>query len=139
MIMTTEKEISDTLKDLHVDWEATPQSVMGPASVVITSQEDFEAYKQRDRDLIGYGYFYVDVRNMTADLALMYSTRPGRWETMIIPPRDSPLLEEDLIRSIEEAGGTLGWSGHYPLDPLSLAKVRASYLGDGDTNYFVES
>ena len=135
--MTTEKEISDTLKDLHVDWEATPQSVLGSPNV-ITTQEDFERVQQEIHDTVGTGYFYIDVRNMTADLALFYSTRPGRWETMIIPPRYSPLLEEDLIRSINEAGGALNWSGHYPLDPLSLARVRASYLGDGDTSYFVE-
>jgi hypothetical protein len=58
---------------------------------------------------------------------------------MIIPPRYSPLIEEDLLRSIDEAGGGLNWSGHYPLDPLSLAKVRASYLGDGDISFFRES
>ena len=136
--MTTEKEISDTLKDLHVDWEATPQSVLGSPNV-ITTQEDFERVQQEIHDTVGTGYFYIDVRNMTADLALFYSTRPGRWETMIIPPRYSPLVEEDLIRSINEAGGALNWSGHYPLDPLSLARVCASYLGDGDTSYFVES
>ena len=135
--MTTEKEISDTLKDLHVDWEATPQSVLGSPSL-ITTQEDLERVQREIHDTVGTGYFYIDVRNMTADLALMYSTRRGRWETMLIPPRYSPLLEEDLIRSIEEVGGALNWSGHYPLDPLSLAKVRASYLGDGDTSYFVE-
>src|SRR5215216_1621681 len=135
--MATEKEISDTLKDLHVDWEATPQSVLGSPSV-ITTQEDFERVQQEIREDVGRAYFYIAVRNMTADLALFYSTRPGRWETMIIPPRYSPLLEEDLIRSINEAGGALNWSGHYPLDPLSLARVRASYLGDGDTSYFVE-
>jgi hypothetical protein len=129
--MTTEKEISDTLKDLHVDWEATPQSVLGSPSL-ITTQEDLERVQREIHDTVGTGYFYIDVRNMTADLALFYSTRPGRWETMIIPPRYSPLLEEDLIRSIQEAGGALSWSGNYPLDPLSLAKVRASYLGDGE-------
>jgi hypothetical protein len=135
--MSTEKEITDTLKDLHVDWEATPQSVLGSPNV-ITTQEDFERVQQEIHEDVGRAYFYIDVRNMTADLALMYSTRTGHWETMIIPPRYSPLLEEDLIRSINEAGGALNWSGHYPLDPLSLARVRASYLGDGDTSYFVE-
>jgi len=89
--MATEKEISDTLKDLHVDWEATPQSVLGSPSV-ITTQEDFERVQQEIREDVGRAYFYIAVRNMTADLALMYSTRPGRWETMIIPPRYSPLL-----------------------------------------------
>ena len=137
--MATEKEISDTLKDLRIDWEATPQSVLGSPSLIPT-QEDLERDQRKIQgEDVGRAYFYIAVRNMTADLALFYSTRPGRWETMIIPPRYSPLLEEDLIRSIEEAGGALNWSGHYPLDELSLARVRASYLGDGDTSYFLES
>src|SRR5215216_903757 len=138
MIMTTEAEITNILKDLRIDWEATPQSVLGSPSL-ITTQEDLERVQREINEDVGRAYFYVVVRNMTADLALFYSTHPGRWETMIIPPRYSPLLEEDLLRSIEEAGGALNWAGHYPLDPLSLAKVRASYLGDGDTSYFVDS
>jgi hypothetical protein len=31
--MSTEKEITDTLKDLHVDWEATPHQVIRPGSL----------------------------------------------------------------------------------------------------------
>lgn len=124
-----EQEIIDILAETEIDWGATPQSVMSPASGVITSQQDLEAYQQRDRDLVGYGYFYVDVRNMSADLALMHSTRPGYWETEIIPQKLSPLLPEDLARAVEETGGATSWSGHYPLNELCLWKIRASYLG----------
>ena len=79
--MTTVQEIVALIENTRIDWSATPQSVMSPASGVITSQEDLEAYQRRDHDLVGYGYFYIDVRNMGADLALMHSTRPGYWET----------------------------------------------------------
>jgi len=82
-------------------------------------------------EAVGTGYFYIDVRNMTADLALFYSPRPGVWETLIIPPCYSPLLPEDLERAVEEAGGAMNWSGHYPLDVWCLEKVRLSYLGHG--------
>ena len=129
--MTTVQEIVALIENTRVDWSATPQSVMSPVSGVITSQKDLEAYQRRDHDLVGYGYFYIDVRNMGADLALMHSTRPGYWETEIIPKCYSPLLPEDLERAVEKAGGAMNWSGHYPLDAWSLEKVRLSYLGQG--------
>ena len=113
---------------MRIDWNATPQSVLGPQSV-ITTQKDLERTQQQLHDDVGRAYFYIDCRNMSADLALMYSPRPGMWETLIIPQRCSPLLEEDLFRSVEEAGGAMNWSGHYLLDELSLEKVRSSYLG----------
>ena len=138
MIITTEAEITDTLKGVRIDWEATPQSGLGPPSVIFT-QEDFERTHRHLYEDVGRGYWFIHVMDVAADLALLYCSRPGFWETLIIPTELSPLLEEDLIRSIEEAGGALNRSGHYPLDPLSLTKVRASYLGDGDTSYFVES
>jgi hypothetical protein len=126
-----EQGLVDMLKETRIDWSATPQSVMGPASGVFASQEDLEAYQQRDRDLVGYGYFYANVQNMGVDLVLMHSTRPGYWETEIIPRELSPLLEEDLVRSVEAGGGAINWSGHYPLDPLCIWKLQESYLGVG--------
>jgi hypothetical protein len=129
--MNEKQELIEMLAETRIDWDATRQGVMSPASGIITGQADLEAYQQRDRDLVGYGYFYIDVRNMQADLALMHSTHPGYWETEIIPRRLSPLLEKDLIRSIEAAGGAVNWSGHYPLDPVCIWKLQASYLGNG--------
>jgi hypothetical protein len=127
--MHTEQEIIGILEETRIDWSATPQSVMGPPATIIRTQEDLERLQQRDRDLVGYGYFFVNVYNMGADLALMRCARPGYWVPEIIPRRFSPLLPEDLERAVEEAGGAMNWSGHYPLDEWSLEKVRASYLG----------
>src|SRR5215203_4804579 len=121
-MVSTEQEIIDVLEETRIDWKATPQSVMGPANSEIRTQEDFERLQQRDRDMVGYGYFYVDVRNMSADLALMRCPRPGYWEAEIIPQRFSPLLPEDLERAVEEAGGAMNWSGHYPLNSTCLMK-----------------
>ena len=128
--MIDEQAVVELVANTRIDWSATPQNVMGSSSGGITSHEDLEAYQKRDRDLVGYGYFYVDVRNMQADLALMHCTKPGCWETEIIPERYSPLLPEDLERSVEAPGGAMNWSGHYPLDELSIEKLRASYFGD---------
>jgi hypothetical protein len=44
---------------------------------------------------------------MWANPALTHSTAPGHWEAEIISRRLSPLLEEDLERAVEEAGGAL--------------------------------
>lgn len=126
-----EQELVDLLAGTRIDWEATPQSVMGPQhEQVITSQEDIDQMQQRDREMVGYGYFYVDCRNMDANLALMHCTKPGFWVGEQIPQELSPLLPEDLRRSIEEAGGAINWSGHYPLDAFSLEKLQLSYLGN---------
>jgi hypothetical protein len=127
---TEEEMIIDILEETRIDWSATPQSVMGPPDVVLHTREDWERLQQREYDLVGYGYFFVNVSNMSAALALMRCTSPGYWETEIIPQRYSPLLPEDLERAVDEAGGAMNWSGHYPLDGWSLDKVRASYLGD---------
>jgi hypothetical protein len=129
--MNEKQELIEMLAETRIDWDATRQGVMSPASGILAAPADLEAYQQRDRDLVGRGYFYIDVRNMGADLALMHSTRPGYWETEIIPRRLSPLLEKDLLRSIEAAGGAVNWSGHYPLDPVCIWKLQESYLGNG--------
>jgi hypothetical protein len=127
--MTTEQEIIGVVRETRIDWDATPQGVMGPPNSEIRTQEDFERLQQRDRDMVGYGYFFVNVSNMSADLALMHCTRVGYWETEIIPQRFSPLLGDDLERAVQEAGGAMNWSGHYPLNSTCLMKLQASYLG----------
>ena len=127
--MTTEQEIIDTLAGLRIDWSATPQSFLELWHQEICTQEDFERSQRQLYEDVGRAYWFIHVQNMEARLALFYSRRPGYWETMLIPQRYSPLLPEDLERSVEGAGGALNWSGHYPLDGWSLEKVRLSYLG----------
>jgi hypothetical protein len=127
--MTTEKEIADTVGSTRILWDETPESFLGPWQQEMRTQEDFERHLRTLNEAVGTGYFYVDVRDMGAELALFHSTHPGYWETLIIPERYSPLLEEDLVRCVEVAGGATNRSGHYPLDERSLEKVRGSYLG----------
>ncbi len=126
--MTTEQEIVEIVKNTRIDFDATPQNVMGPGGD-ITSQEDFERSQRQLYEDVGRAYWFIDVRDMSADLALMRCTSPGYWETEIIPGRYSPLLYEDLVRAVEDAGGAIHRSGHYPLDETCLWKVRESYLG----------
>ena len=127
--MATEQDIIDTLESVRIDWSATPQPFLQPWQQEIHTQEDWERHVSAMNEAVGTGYFYANVQNMRAALALCYSTRPGYYETLIISQRYSPVLPEDLERAIEEAGGAIDRSGHYALDAWCLKKVRLSYLG----------
>ena len=94
-------------------WDATPQSVLRGVATTIRSQEDLAASQRRDRAFVGAGYFYVNVRNMRADLALMHSTKAGYWTGDFI--EQDVISESELVKAVEEAGGAINESGHYPL------------------------
>ncbi len=128
--MRTWQQIVALLKSTRIDWDATPQSALGPPeAAAIRSPRDLRRIQeQRACALVGCGVFYIDVRNGRAELALMRCTRLGWWETEIIPRALSPLREEDLIRAVEEAGGALNRSDAYPLDDVCRWKLQASYL-----------
>jgi hypothetical protein len=123
----TEEKIFAILKEFHIDWEATPESMM--VSEPISTPEQFEREQQLLRERVGVGYFCIDVQNQEAELALMRCTMPGHWETEIIPQRYSPLLPGALAEAVEGAGGTLKCSGRYPLNEWCKIKVQASNLG----------
>ena len=105
-------------------WDATPQSVLRGVVTTIRSQEDLEVSQRRDHDFVGTGYFYVDVRDMRADLALMHSTKAGYWIGDFI--EQDVISESELVKAVEEAGGAITKSGHYPL-PDEL-KERLLYV-----------
>ena len=60
-----------------------------------------------DAELVGWGFFCVEVRDTRAGLALVRCAPPGRWE--------AELVEQDLVRpeefadAVEVAGGP--WTG----------------------------
>ncbi len=99
--MTTEQEIIDTLAGLRIDWSTTPQSFLELWHQQIRTQEDFERSQRQLYEDVGRAYWFIHVQNMEARLALFYCTRPGYWETMLIPHRYCPLVPEDLERSVE--------------------------------------
>ena len=123
----SEEKIVAILKELHIDWEATPESMM--VSEPISTPKQLEREQRLLRERVGVGYFCIAVQNQGAELALMRCTMPGHWETEIIPQRYSPLLPGDLAEAVEGAGGTLKCSGRYPLNKWCKIKVQTSYLG----------
>ena len=116
--------LKDVAEEVHVMWDATPQGVLRGVATTIRSQEDYEASQRRDRQFVGTGYFYVDVRNMRADLALMHSAQAGYWTADFI--EQDVISESELVRAVEEACGAINKSGHYPL-PEEL-KERLLYV-----------
>ena len=116
--------LKDVTEEVHIMWDATPQSVLRGVATTMRSQADLEASQRRDRDFVGAGYFYVDVHDMRADLALMHSTKAGYWIGDFI--EQDIISESELVKAVEEAGGAIHSSGHYPL-PEEL-KERLLYV-----------
>ena len=108
------KEIMGKLR-----WDLTPQTA-NIVSYEVNSPEDFERLKQLLKSLEGY-YFYVDVWNCQARLALMKNDEDGGGRSEVID-FDSPLLRS----AVYQAGGNITTSGWYPLSTrlVSLLKRR---------------
>jgi len=92
-----------------IRWDLTPQTA-NISGTFIESQADLERYNKLAAEKVGY-YFYVDVWNCQARLALMHNFQGGG-RSEVIEDFDSPLL----ARSVESAGGWINMSGWYPIN-----------------------
>lgn len=97
----------EIVKDIR--WDITPEKVFTPQT--IQTQEDIERLERENREQAGY-YFYVDVWNCRAFLALMHVKQDGSMTS----ERISEFPEEALNEAVEEAGGAINISGHYPIN-----------------------
>lgn len=95
---------------LHLHWDMTPEQIFQPRT--IQSKEDLERLDKLHREQAGF-YFYVDVWNCGASLALMQVRPDGISYSERIEITEE--LENELIQAIEEAGGAINMSGHYSL------------------------
>ncbi len=108
---------------LHLHWDLTPEQIFQPR--MIRSKEDIERLDELHIEQAGF-YFYVDVWNCSASLALMHVKTDGSMNSERIDYPD----EDELIQAIEEAGGAINMSGHYPLSEklktnlMNLLEVR---------------
>jgi hypothetical protein len=93
-------------------WDLTPQtaSVGNHGSYEITCQGDIDRLNELLKEKAGY-YFYVNVWDCQARLALMYNNSGGGGRSDIID-FESPLLE----KAVYQAGGMINLSGWYPLN-----------------------
>lgn len=124
-----EEETRLILDSIFIDWEATPETILGAGPVQTNPIKKTRNYNTWLEDQVGTGYFYADVNNEEAHLALMFCLSMGNWQIRPIPSDLNPLLEEDLERAVMAAGGTMFINGHYPLDQLCLLKLQESFLG----------
>ena len=91
-------------------WDLTPQTANIPEGYIITKQEDLERLNKLLAEKAGY-YFYIDVWNCQAHLAIMQNHATGSATMHSIEDFESPLLEKAV-----EAVGSITTSGWYPLN-----------------------
>ena len=94
----------------HLRWDLTPQTANIPEGYIIEKQADLERLNKLLAEKAGY-YFYVDVANCQARLALMHNNATGGGTMHRIEDFESPLLEKAV-----EAIGSITTSGWYPLN-----------------------
>ncbi|MGE5444549.1 MAG: DVU0772 family protein [Ignavibacteriales bacterium] len=106
-----------TLKDIQKDielrkrilWHMTPQENF--SEVEIKSQEDLKK-AQRDAEARAGYYFFIDVWDMAPRLCLFENRPDGSGEVVGIVEAPERMLD----KAIEEAGGAINISGHYPIN-----------------------
>jgi hypothetical protein len=103
-------------------WDLTPQTA-NISDCEVKSPKELERLRQRLKSLEGY-YFYVDVWNCRARLALMHNTGDGGGRSEVIEDFHNPLLE----KAVYEAGGSINQSGWYPMSN-ALRSVLQRKLG----------
>jgi hypothetical protein len=106
----------------HLRWDLTPQNSGFPNGTwEVNSQADIDAMNQFLKTREGY-YFYVDVYDCQARLALMQNTVTGAGTMHAIEDFESALLE----KAVYQVGGSITTSGWYPLSRqlISLLKKK---------------
>jgi hypothetical protein len=93
----------------QIRWRAKPKD-FDLSGFEIRSQADIDRLHKAFEAQASY-YFYVSVWNCQACLALMQNKPDGTATSQVIEDFDSPLL----YRAVEQVGGRINMSGHYPL------------------------
>lgn len=107
MTLVDLRNLPEIVKNIRCD--LPPEKVFAPRTV--QTQEDIERLEKEYRENAGY-YFYVDVCSLQASLALMHVKQDGSMTS----ERIGEFPEKALIEALEEAGGAINISGHYPIN-----------------------
>jgi len=93
-------------------WDLTPQtgSIGDHGNYEITCPGDIDRLNALLAEKAGY-YFFINVWNCQAHLALIHNTATGGGRADRIEDFESPLLE----KAVYKAGGMINLSGWYPL------------------------
>jgi hypothetical protein len=87
------------MKDLRgkrIHWNLTPE-------IAMSGWDEWTGY-----------YFFIDVRDYIARLAVMYKDEIGGGKSKII--EDAPVSQEEFEDAITEQGGWIHLDGHYAID-----------------------
>lgn len=104
---------------VNLRWDLTPQTAGIPNGYTITCQADFDNLNAILQERAGY-YFYVDVWDCQAALALMHNKADGNGVAERITDFDSPYLE----KAVYKAGGSITRSGWYPITPQLQTLIK---------------
>ena len=102
---------------MPIDLHLTPAEAM--ACHEIRRPEDMERLRQRSAGLAGKSYFFVDVMSFQAYLSIMRFDEKGHsckaQRLSVVELEQLGITEEMLLAAVEEAGGAINLSGHYPI------------------------
>jgi hypothetical protein len=119
----------EDLKGEKIRWDLTPQKYLEELNgVVIESWEDIERLKKLLKERVGK-YFYIDVWNCTPCLFLMDNDEDGNGKAEIV--EQDIISEDEMLEAIEEAGGSITISGHYPINKKIEKKLKKFLYGGG--------
>jgi hypothetical protein len=119
----------EDLKGGKIRWDLTPQKyIEGLNAVEIKSQEDIEKLNRLFRERAGK-FFYIDVWNCTPRLFIMDNDEEGVGMAEIV--EQDIITVDEMIEAVEEAGGSITISGHYPINKKIEEKLKKFLYGGG--------
>ncbi len=108
-----------------IDLSLTPEEALG--SEIIRGPEDFQRLQDKAQGQANLSYPFIDVWSFQAALSFMAFDSTG---STCSPERlteeeleDLGITEEMLLEAIEEAGGAINRSGHYPISEAIREKL----------------
>jgi hypothetical protein len=112
----------EDLRGEKIRWDLTPQKyIEGVNTIEIESQEDIERLNRLLKERVGK-YFYIDVWNCTPRLFVMDNDRNGVGIAEIV--EQDIISKDEMIEAVEEAGGSVTMSGHYPINKKIEEKLK---------------
>ena len=116
----------EELRDKRIRWDLTPENAFAQG-FAISRPEDLEQIKRYYQELDGSYFFYINVWNCKASLAVMEMHADGTGKGY--PVEQDIISEEELEEAVWDAGGAINMSGHYPLTPNLIRKLKEFLVG----------
>lgn len=115
----------EELRGKKIRWDLTPQNAW-LEGFQINSQEDWEFLKRYFEELHGSYFFFINVWDCKASLAVMEMYANGSGKSY--PVEQEIISDEELEEALWDAGGAINMSGHYPLTPELIHRLKV-FLG----------